>query len=651
MVFFILPMGFFMKKGNVRFRGFTGLVLLILLFNYACQGPLVESADGNVRMVGNKSADRLGRSVVAVGHVNWNSQGEFTDILVGAPSFDDEVEFNDRGAAYLIFGNRFPPALVTPSSQNPEGPLPDITFVGDEPRGNLGFSGAGVGDVNGDGFDDFLIGAPLVGKPNLDGSFLKNNGAAYLVFGGDKLQDKVEACELTFRCACIEGSADLDFKCANKTDPRMRVLISESGKKHYTVVMSRSALEESMIIVDPNDSSKDIPNPIYKLAFILQNGDSQSNFGFSLAGVGDVNGDGCPDFLIGAPFLAIQSGAAYLYMGSGPCNGGSDLLSTDPTPKISPIDPEATFIGDKDNLHLGISVSGLGDVNGDKFADLLIGAPGEVPGTAFTNDINISIQGCTGIGHAFIFLGRTTFPPPPFNTSGNADVNIEGPVKTDGFGVPILSNNNCFGISVSGLGDTNGDNLPDFIIGAPLADIGNPDPVNNPRGPNEGSAYIFFGNSGWKPIDPSIEISLNLMGADANRIIEGNQENEFLGGALAGSSMYWTGLPGSSVPGLWDINGDDLSDFAIGATNASSAGGDQNGAVYLFLGSMTPSSIIKSSEAQRVFSGARRNDLFGTSIGMAGDFNNDQSLDLLIGSPLNDNNNFHENGLVLLQLF
>ena len=133
-------MDFFKKKGNVNFKGFTGLMFFILLFNHACQGPPVESSDGNVRIAGNQSADHLGRSVAAVGDVNGDG---FTDILVGAPAFDDEVLFSDRGAAYLIYGNRLPPPLMTPSSQDPEGPLPDITFLGSQNGGNLGFSGAG----------------------------------------------------------------------------------------------------------------------------------------------------------------------------------------------------------------------------------------------------------------------------------------------------------------------------------------------------------------------------------------------------------------------------------------------------------------------------------------------------------------------------
>ena len=304
-------MRYFNKKGSGRFRGFAVLVLLILLSNPACQGPPVEIPDGNVRMIGNQSADRLGRSVVAVGHVNPGSQGIFTDILVGAPTFDDEELFSDKGAAYLIYGNPFPSSLVTPSSQDPEGPLPDITFLGSQNGGNLGFSGAGVGDVNGDGFDDFLIGAPLVRTP-FNTSTSNRNGTAYLVFGGDKLQDKIAMCELTFRCACIEESGDPNFKCQNKGDPRLRVLVSDLDgviKKRYTVVMDPNTLEKPMITVDPNDSSKDIPNPLFKLAFILRAGTDTSQFGFSLAGVGDVNGDGCPDFLIGAPFnTANRSG-------------------------------------------------------------------------------------------------------------------------------------------------------------------------------------------------------------------------------------------------------------------------------------------------------------------------------------------------------
>ena len=580
-----------MKKGDVRFRGFTGLVFLILLFNYACQGPPVESPDGNVRIVGNQSADHLGRSVAAVGHVNPESQGKFTDILVGAPSFDDEGLFSDRGAAYLIYGNRFPPSLVTPSSQDPEGPLPDITFLGSQNGGSLGFSGAGIGDVNGDGFDDFLIGAPLVRTPFSAGS--NENGTAYLVFGGDKLKDKIEKCEMISQCACIEESEDLNFKCLDKGDPRMRVLVSDVDgliRKRYTVVMSPNTLEKPMITYldpdDPNAPPQNITNPLFKLAFILRAGTFFSHFGFSLAGVGDVNGDGCPDFLIGAPFnSADRSGAAYLYTGSGDCNGGSDLLNATvteppentippPNPNPPPINPVAVFTGVRVNEHLGLSLSGLGSVNGDSFADFIIGAPNEVPQTGFfARDINISTtKGCRGIGYAYLFLGRTT---PLDMASADADVSIQGSFKTDGQGNPILSDNDCFGISVSGLGDTNGDNLPDFIIGAPLADINSTTEVPDP---NEGSAYLFYGDLGM-----GLTIT-SLVAGDADQIFGGSRNNEFLGGSVAGSPFSWTGLPGSSVPGcslvpsLWDINGDCLSDLAIGATNASSGGGIQNGA-------------------------------------------------------------------------
>ena len=130
-----------------RMKTFTFLMILPFLV-FACLGEFTEEEISSIRMAGFQSADKLGRSVAAVGHVNRDSQGEFTDILVGAPSYDNELEFSDKGAAYLMFGRSNPPGGFVPLPDtlrltdrnhneyidqdefNELPPFPDITFIG-----------------------------------------------------------------------------------------------------------------------------------------------------------------------------------------------------------------------------------------------------------------------------------------------------------------------------------------------------------------------------------------------------------------------------------------------------------------------------------------------------------------------------------------
>ncbi len=132
-------------------------------------------------------------------------------------------------------------------------------------------------------------------------------------------------------------------------------------------------------------------------------------------------------------------------------------------------------------------------------------------------------------------------------------------------------------------------------------------------------------------------------------IFQGATESDFLGLGTGGSVMGWNGPPGGG--GLWDANGDGVSDIAIGATNAPGGNQRPTGAVYLFYGGPAMSGQINAVDSARVFLGMGILDLFGISIEMAGDFNNDGRPDLLIGSNLNDNNGFTDNGLAKLQLF
>ena len=185
-------------------------------------------------------------------------------------------------------------------------------------------------------------------------------------------------------------------------------------------------------------------------------GDDQENalFGHAVAAAGDVNGDGFGDILIGAPLFSdftvdppfFEVGKAYVYLGS-----DSGLAAT----------PAWTTLGDDQiNARLGSSVAGAGDVDGDGFDDLLVGAP--LYNTTGPEEVP------NQVGKAYLFLGSASGP-------GMASAwSSVGDEQTQAF----------FGISVASAGDVDQDGFSDVLIGARFFDTQNA---------QAGKVYFFEG--------------------------------------------------------------------------------------------------------------------------------------------------------------
>ncbi|MBK8381484.1 MAG: FG-GAP repeat protein [Ignavibacteria bacterium] len=155
-----------------------------------------------------------------------------------------------------------------------------------------------------------------------------------------------------------------------------------------------------------------------------------------------MNGDGYSDVIVGAPFNnagGTDAGRAYIYFGGSAMNNVADLIMT----------------GEAAGDQFGSSVSSAGDVNGDGYSDVIVGA--------ILND-----AGGTGAGRAYIYFGGSSM-------NNVADLIMTGEAGSDQFGV-----------SVSSAGDVNGDGYSDVIVGANGNDAG---------GSNAGRAYIYFGGS------------------------------------------------------------------------------------------------------------------------------------------------------------
>jgi len=300
--------------------------------------------------------------------------------------------------------------------------------------------------------------------------------------------------------------------------------------------------------------------------------------GYSLSGVGDVNGDDLEDFLVSARYFDNSStgneGKVYLFLG--------EKSTWDQN--INTSKANASFIGERNNDQFGIKVAGAGDVNNDGLNDFLI--------SSINND-----QGGENAGKIYLFFGKETGWEKNRNCS-TADATFIGEYAND-----------IAGYSIDGVGDVNGDNYDDILISA----IG----YNSTALGDEGKIYLFFGKSNnWQN-------NINCSMADV-----------MFFGEVAGDET------GGKVSNAGDINNDGYCDFLISSTNNDQAG-SYAGKVYLFFGkSSNWNTEINCSDANASFIGESLENRAGWSISGAGDVNSDGFDDFLIGAPFNDENGY-----------
>ncbi len=341
-----------------------------------------------------------------------------------------------------------------------------------------------------------------------------------------------------------------------------------------------------------------------------------ANFGSAMAAVGDVDGDGVPDLLVGAPLQNVggnpDQGQAYVISGAG---GALLLTLDDPTPQAG-----AKFGG---------AVAGVGDVNNDGKFDFLVGAPAQNVGPCQIGDTS----GCS-VGQAFVFSGA----------DGGLLLTLNHPNPK-----PSL-----FGTSVASPGDLDGDLIPDIVVGTPGEAVG----VFTP-----GQVFVFSGATGsllFSMSDPnpqevesgvgltfgSVVASLGDLNNDGvSEILVGDARQDAGGNVDQGQVHLFNGLDGSlirtidhpaaqagsrfgvSAVSAGDINGDGKPDVLVGASRQDVAGYFDQGQAYVFSGS--DGSLLLTLDNPNPM----HNGEFAAAVAALGDISGDGFPDLLIGAP------------------
>lgn len=595
----------------------------------------------DLSMYGTAANDRLGSSIAGVGDVNADG---FADVLTGAATAS--LPEANEGVALLYLGG---------ASMNTGI---DVTYQINQANADFGRSVGGGGDLNGDGYSDILIGAPLYDDGQTD------EGGAFVYFGGATpnnvsdltITSNQAAAQLGARVASV-GDADGD----GYADFSVSAPLLDAGA---TVDSGRAWIFRGR----PGGLSA-----AADAAFSINQGGEQ--MGRALAG-GDFNGDGYSDFFIGAP-LNTQSATA----------GAGTAFVVRGNPLNFDTSEELTIEGTTAGVGLGTAVA-TGDVNGDGFVDLVVGKPKKNVSTTADGSFTVYLGSNTGLQLANQVTVDATaaggnlgsaVATCDVNGDGFADVLVGAERQANGqategfayvyyggqgsfnatadktFEVNVL--NGQFGHSIACGGDVNGDGFGDVVVGAVFAEL-------TANQPDEGLAYVFFGNTD--------------MDTTADAILEGNQASAYLGQSVAGIGDYngdgfadiaagatgtdfaghgnagviviWFGgtsfnttsdatiggtqddsRMGYAVTGLGDVNGDGFDDFAASANEHDQPQLD-SGATYVFLGGSTPTNV-----ANGTLSPAQAAAFSGQSLASAGDLNGDGYADLIVGAPLWNN--------------
>jgi hypothetical protein len=431
----------------------------------------------------------------------------------------------------LVFFSFLTPGIHV-SAQQPLTTEPAWTAEGDQADASFGMSVATAGDVNGDGYSDVIVGASYYDNGEAE------EGRAYVYLGSPDGLSTVEA----WVAESDQESTLFGYSVATAGDV--------NGDGYSDVIVGARSYENgnineggAFVYLGSADGLSEVA------AWTAEGNQTGARFGESVATAGDVNGDGYSDVIVGARWYDngyTNEGRAYVYLGSADGLSEVELWTAE---------------GDQANAYFGFSVATAGDVNGDGYSDVIIGA------RQYDN-------GEMDEGRAYVYLGSAL-----------------GLARRPAWTAESDQASALFGNSVATAGDVNGDGYSDVIVGAPY--------YENDVGWGQGRAYIYLGSADGLSEVPAWTA-------------ESDQEGSFFGRSVATAG---------------DVNGDGYSDVIVGAENYSNDETEE-GRAYVYLGSADGLSEVAAwtAESDQVEA------TFGCSVATAGDVNGNGYSDVIVGA-------------------
>jgi hypothetical protein len=543
-------MGFFTSgAGDVNGDGYSDIIVSANLFDnveanegaaFIYHGSVTGINTTAAAMVESNVANaNFGREVGCAGDVNGDG---YSDIIVGAWSYANGQV--DEGAAYIYHGS------VTGINTTAA-----LLIESNQPGAAFGISVAGAGDVNGDGYSDVIVGAYFYDNGQSD------EGAAFVYHGS--------ATGISATAATLLEKNQVDSRFGAAVDCAGDI----NGDGYSDVIVGayfydNGQTDEGAVFVYYGSATGINSTAVAT----MESNQANAVFGIALSAAGDVNGDGYSDIIVGAFWFdngQTDEGAAFVY------HGGPNGLSAAQTRILSPVSQNQAGIGN--------AVAGAGDVNGDGYSDVIIGA------------FNYDDGGGAGEGRAWVYYGHAT------GLSATPDVILDDANQAGAY----------FGYSIAGAGDVNGDGYGDVVIGAFSYD--------DVASANEGRAWVHYGSAG------GLSLAANRVLDDANQ---------------AGAGF------GVSVSSAGDVNGDGYGDVIVGAysyDDPSPIHADE-GRAFVYYGSAAGLAATPSSTPDDADQTAAS---FGGSVADAGDVNGDGYSDVAISAGLYDDT-FVNEGVVFI---